>query len=131
MWPPRSRAKLLRFALSVHTGEREWKERGTGELKLLRHKTHNKVRLLMRQDKTLKICANHVVEPSQPLVRVCAIQSLAVCTGARVCMFGGVCVARCAHVPPPGGGGSCRVAAWLTCPVVCSHFGWAGTESAP
>ena len=67
-WPP-SRAKLLRFAVSVHTGEREWKERGTGELKLLRHKTHNKIRLLTRQDKTLKICANHVVEPSQPLVR--------------------------------------------------------------
>ena len=64
-----SRAKLLRFAESVHTGEKEWKERGTGELKLLRHKEHNKVCLLMRQDKTLKICANHIVDPAAPLVR--------------------------------------------------------------
>lgn len=37
----------------------EWKERGTGELKLLQHKGSGKIRLVMRRDKTLKICANH------------------------------------------------------------------------
>lgn len=36
-----------------------WKERGVGTVKLLKHKESGKVRLLMRQNKTLKICANH------------------------------------------------------------------------
>lgn len=40
--------------------EKEWKERGTGDLKLLKHKVNGKIRLLMRRDKTLKICANHL-----------------------------------------------------------------------
>ncbi|KAJ2825290.1 Ran GTPase binding protein Sbp1, partial [Coemansia sp. 'formosensis'] len=40
---------------------KEWKERGTGDVKLLKHKEHSKVRLLMRRDKTLKVCANHYV----------------------------------------------------------------------
>ena len=38
----------------------QWKERGSGELKLLKHKTTGMVRLLMRREKTLKVCANHV-----------------------------------------------------------------------
>jgi Ran-binding protein 1 len=49
------RAKLFRF----DKPSSEWKERGTGEVKFLKHKQHNKIRLLMRRDKTLKICANH------------------------------------------------------------------------
>lgn len=36
-----------------------WKERGTGLLKFLRHKTTLKTRLLLRQEKTLKCCINH------------------------------------------------------------------------
>ena len=40
----------------------EWKEKGTGVLKLLQHKEHKKTRLLMRRDKTLKICANFLGE---------------------------------------------------------------------
>ena len=46
------RAKLYRFR------DGEWKERGIGFLKLNRHKTNNKIRLIMRQDKTLKPVAN-------------------------------------------------------------------------
>ncbi|XP_072996458.1 ran-binding protein 1 homolog b-like [Typha latifolia] len=38
-----------------------WKERGSGSVKLLKHKGTRKVRLVMRQAKTLKICANHLV----------------------------------------------------------------------
>jgi hypothetical protein len=50
------RAKLFRFdALST-----EWKERGTGDVRLLAHKVTEKVRLVMRRDKTLKVCANHL-----------------------------------------------------------------------
>ena len=40
---------------------KEWKEKGTGDLKLLKHKETCKIRLLMRRDKTLKICANHYI----------------------------------------------------------------------
>jgi Ran-binding protein 1 len=51
------RAKLFRF----DGGAQEWKERGTGEVRLLSDKQTKKVRLVMRRDKTLKVCANHVV----------------------------------------------------------------------
>ncbi|KAJ2354247.1 Ran GTPase binding protein Sbp1, partial [Coemansia sp. RSA 2618] len=40
---------------------KEWKERGTGDVKLLKHKENGKIRLLMRRDKTLKVCANHYI----------------------------------------------------------------------
>uniref|UniRef100_A0A7S0NBZ4 RanBD1 domain-containing protein n=1 Tax=Chlamydomonas leiostraca TaxID=1034604 RepID=A0A7S0NBZ4_9CHLO len=57
------KSKLYRF----DTGSNEWKERGVGVTKLLQHKENKKVRLLMRQDKTLKIRANHIVMPSLQL----------------------------------------------------------------
>lgn len=57
------RAKLFRF-----DGEaKEWKERGTGDVKFLQHKETKKVRLLMRRDKTLKVCANHIIAPEYVL----------------------------------------------------------------
>lgn len=37
----------------------EWKERGTGDVRLLQHKEVKKIRLVMRRDKTHKVCANH------------------------------------------------------------------------
>jgi Ran-binding protein 1 len=49
------RAKLFRF--SKEGGE--WKERGTGDVRFLQHKETKKIRLVMRRDKTLKVCANH------------------------------------------------------------------------
>ncbi|XP_014213560.1 ran-specific GTPase-activating protein [Copidosoma floridanum] len=55
------RAKLYRYDTSDSPAE--WKERGTGEVKLLRHKIKNTVRVVMRRDKTLKLCANHFVWP--------------------------------------------------------------------
>ncbi|PAV20965.1 ran spi1 binding protein [Pyrrhoderma noxium] len=51
------RAKLFRF----DNGESQWKERGTGDVRLLKHKETKKVRLVMRRDKTLKVCANHLI----------------------------------------------------------------------
>ncbi|KAG8956774.1 hypothetical protein FRC04_000252 [Tulasnella sp. 424] len=57
------RAKLFRFD-SVNA---EWKERGTGEVRLLEHKQTKKVRLVMRRDKTLKVCANHLVTADMKL----------------------------------------------------------------
>lgn len=54
------KAKLYRFDKDGN----QWKERGVGTVKLLKHKETGKVRLVMRQAKTLKICANHLVLPS-------------------------------------------------------------------
>ncbi|XP_029475913.1 ran-specific GTPase-activating protein [Rhinatrema bivittatum] len=59
------RAKLFRFA--SENDPPEWKERGTGDVKLLKHKEKGTIRLLMRRDKTLKICANHYVTPLMEL----------------------------------------------------------------
>ncbi|KAK9127371.1 hypothetical protein Syun_016168 [Stephania yunnanensis] len=54
------KAKLYRFDKDGN----QWKERGVGAVKLLKHKETGKVRLVMRQSKTLKICANHLVLPT-------------------------------------------------------------------
>ncbi|XP_028851779.1 ran-specific GTPase-activating protein [Denticeps clupeoides] len=61
----RMRAKLYRFA--SENDPPEWKERGTGDVKLLRHKEKGTIRLLMRRDRTLKICANHHIMPLMEL----------------------------------------------------------------
>ena len=57
------RCKLFRFS----NERREWKERGTGDVRILEHKTTKKIRLLMRREKTLKICLNHYVNPDVEL----------------------------------------------------------------
>lgn len=49
------RAKLFRF----DTASKEWKERGLGDIKLLRHKETDKLRLIMRREHVLKLCLNH------------------------------------------------------------------------
>ncbi|KAJ0021339.1 hypothetical protein Pint_32512 [Pistacia integerrima] len=54
------KSKLYRFDKDGN----QWKERGAGTVKLLKHKQSGKVRLVMRQSKTLKICANHLVLPT-------------------------------------------------------------------
>ena len=48
------RAKLYRFR------DDQWKERGTGNAKLMRHKESKKIRFIMRQEKTLKPVANFI-----------------------------------------------------------------------
>ncbi|KAG6832898.1 single stranded nucleic acid binding protein [Tricholoma furcatifolium] len=57
------RAKLFRFEATSN----EWKERGTGDVRLLSHKESKKVRLVMRRDKTLKVCANHIISSQMKL----------------------------------------------------------------
>ncbi|GAA5895811.1 hypothetical protein JCM5296_006673 [Sporobolomyces johnsonii] len=57
------RAKLFRFVAESS----EWKERGTGDVRLLQHKQSKKVRLVMRRDKTLKVCANHYITAEMAL----------------------------------------------------------------
>ena len=48
------RAKLYRLR------DDQWKERGTGNAKLMRHKETKKIRFIMRQEKTLKPVANFI-----------------------------------------------------------------------
>lgn len=58
------RAKLFRWESDTWEKEKKmWKERGTGDVKFLKHKTTGKVRMLMRREKTMKICANFYTEP--------------------------------------------------------------------
>jgi len=54
------RSKLYRFK------DADWKERGTGEAKLLRNSQTGMVRFLLRQEKTMKIVANHYVIDQAP-----------------------------------------------------------------
>lgn len=63
------KCKLYRFDNEAG----EWKERGTGKVKLLEDKESQRVRLLMREEKTLKIRANHIGEHRvhSPLPRGC------------------------------------------------------------
>lgn len=57
------RAKLFKFVRETT----EWKERGTGDVRLLKHRENGKTRLVMRRDKTLKVCANHYIVPEMKL----------------------------------------------------------------
>jgi len=59
----RMRAKLYRWAKETN----EWKERGLGDIKILRHEESGKVRILMRRDQTFKICCNHYLDPNMEL----------------------------------------------------------------
>lgn len=49
------RAKLYRLT------EGEWKERGLGNVKILRHVETKKLRVVMRREQVFKICLNHVL----------------------------------------------------------------------
>ena len=60
------RAKLFIYGetmLDVGTGNKTWKERGIGDVRILKHREHQRIRLLMRQEKTMKVIANHALDP--------------------------------------------------------------------
>ncbi|XP_030374660.1 E3 SUMO-protein ligase RanBP2 isoform X2 [Scaptodrosophila lebanonensis] len=52
------RAKLYRLT------DGDWKERGLGDVKILRHRKNKKLRVVMRRDKVLKTCLNHILNSS-------------------------------------------------------------------
>ena len=60
------RAKLFVYGetlLDQGTGKKSWKERGVGDIRILRHREHQRLRILMRQEKTMKVIANHALDP--------------------------------------------------------------------
>eukprot|EP01006_Ploeotia_vitrea_P014275 TRINITY_DN38334_c0_g1_i1.p1 TRINITY_DN38334_c0_g1~~TRINITY_DN38334_c0_g1_i1.p1 ORF type:complete len:229 (-),score=35.67 TRINITY_DN38334_c0_g1_i1:75-761(-) len=60
------RAKLFTHGeslLNKGTGVKSWNERGTGDVKFLKHKETSHIRVLMRQEKTMKIIINHFLDP--------------------------------------------------------------------
>ncbi|XP_013777946.1 ran-specific GTPase-activating protein-like [Limulus polyphemus] len=63
------RAKLFRYDSKEQPAE--WKERGTGDVKILKSKFNGSCRILMRRDKTMKICANHYIQPYMALKPNC------------------------------------------------------------
>lgn len=60
------RCKLFRF----DTENKEWKEKGLGELKILQHKQTKNIRVLMRRDQVLKLCANHAIAGDMKLTEI-------------------------------------------------------------
>jgi Ran-binding protein 1 len=59
----KERARLYRFDKELN----EWKERGTGSVKILYRPSTKRCRLILRQEKTLKVCMNHEVAPALEL----------------------------------------------------------------
>lgn len=55
------RAKLYRYAHECSPPE--WKERGTGDVKILKKEENQSARIIMRREKTMKVCANHSILP--------------------------------------------------------------------
>jgi len=55
------RSKIYRWDSAADPPE--WKERGTGDVRVLKHSETGHYRIIMRRDKTLKVCANHFIRP--------------------------------------------------------------------
>lgn len=65
------RAKLFRYIVGQHDTAPEWKERGIGDVKILKSREKAAYRLVMRREKTLKVCANHFLNKDMELKPNC------------------------------------------------------------
>ena len=57
------RAKLYRFDADL----RQWKERGLGDMKILKNTATGKSRVVMRREQILKLCCNHLITSDMTL----------------------------------------------------------------
>ena len=60
------RGKLFLYGetlLDVGSGNKQWKKRGIGDIRILKHREHQRMRVLMRQEKTMKVIVNHALDP--------------------------------------------------------------------
>ena len=60
------RGKLFVYGetlLDVGSGNKSWKERGIGDIRILKHRQHQRMRVLMRQEKIMKVVVNHALDP--------------------------------------------------------------------
>ena len=57
------RSKVFRFDPDT----KQWKERGVGDLKILKHPSKGTYRVLLRRDQTLKIACNHLITTEMKL----------------------------------------------------------------
>ena len=78
---PSRKCKLYRFDNEAG----EWKERGTGKIKLLEDKETQRVRLLMREEKTLKIRANHIGRGVSLLGHLLLMHAMLIESSKRLC----------------------------------------------
>ena len=66
------RARLFLFFAEDKYGDEVrkniWKERGTGDIRILKHKVSKQERVVMRQEKTFKLILNHIINPMTVLV---------------------------------------------------------------
>ena len=46
----------------------EWKERGTGDIRIMRHQHKKSIRVIMRRNIVKKLCANHYLTQNQTLL---------------------------------------------------------------
>ena len=61
-------------ALFIHRGrlyrfcDSQWKERGVGDIKIMKHRQTNRTRIIMRRDQIWKVCCNHYITAGMTLV---------------------------------------------------------------
>jgi hypothetical protein len=63
------RSKVYRFR------NKQWKERGVGELKFLKNKTTKFIRILVRADKTHKCIMNHLIQFKEILCKLSPLKT--------------------------------------------------------
>ena len=59
----KERTKLYRWDRDLN----QWKERGVGDIKILYHPEKRFYRVLMRREKVLRVCANHIISLAMDL----------------------------------------------------------------
>ena len=51
------------YRYAIECNPPEWKERDTGDVRIMKKEEGKSARILMRREKTLKVCANHHITP--------------------------------------------------------------------